>query len=152
MIYTVRTTAGREGMVIDMATSKIRVQGLDVKSIFRPAEIKGYVFFEGNIEAIHKAVQGIMHTKGIIQTPIKFEEIRHFIEQKGSKVKIDMGDTVEIVGGPFKDEKGKVTRIDKVKDEVTVELLEAAIPIPVTISTEFVKIIKKAAVVGEAEE
>jgi transcriptional antiterminator NusG len=144
MIYTIRTTTGREDMIIDIVTSKIKAQGLSIKSIFHPAEIKGYVFLEGNIEDIHRAIQGMMHTKGVIETPIKFDEIRHFIEQTGVKIKIDMGDIVEIIGGPFKNENGKVTRIDKVKDEVTVELLEAAIPIPVTIATEFVKITKKA--------
>jgi ribosomal protein L24 len=62
---------------------------------------------------------------------------------KKDRIKIDKGDIVEIIGGPFKGEKGRIERIDKVKDEVTIELLEASIPIPVTISTEFVKIVKK---------
>ena len=53
-------------------------------------------------------------------------------------------DVVEIIGGPFKGEKGKIQRIDSVKDEVTVELLEASIPIPVTISTELVRLIRTA--------
>ena len=34
--------------------------------------------------------------------------------------------------------------MDKVKNEVTIELLEASIPIPVTIPTEFVKVVKRA--------
>ena len=53
-------------------------------------------------------------------------------------------DIVEIIGGPFKGEKGRVVRYDKVKREITIELLEVAVPIPVTVSVEFVKLLEKA--------
>ena len=39
---------------------------------------------------------------------------------------------------------GKVTRVDEAKHEVTIELIEAAIPIPITVSIESVKIIEQA--------
>jgi transcriptional antiterminator NusG len=50
---------------------------------------------------------------------------------------------VEVIGGPFKGERGKVIRYDKLKRELTVEFIEVAVPIPVTISVEFVKLLKK---------
>jgi len=81
---------------------------------------------------------------GIINKPIPLGEIQHFLESKRARIKIDDGDIMEIIGGPFKGEKGRVIRVNKIKDEVTAELLEASIPIPVTIATEFVKIVKKA--------
>ncbi len=143
MIYAIRTTSGREDIVIDIMTSNVRAQSLPVKAIFHPAEIKGYVFAEGGSGAIHKAVQGLMHVRGIIDKPIELEEIKHFLELKKDRIKVDEGNVVEIIGGPFRGEKGKITRVDAVKDEVTIELLEASIPIPVTIATEFIKIIKR---------
>ncbi|MBL7206011.1 MAG: transcription elongation factor Spt5 [Candidatus Aenigmarchaeota archaeon] len=143
MIYTLRTTSGREDIVIDLLTTKIKSQGLGVNAIFHPAEIKGYIFIEGDLNSIHKSIQGLMHSKGLIEKPVKLADLQHFLQRKTSKIKIGVGDTVEIIGGPFKGEKGKITRIDKVKDEVTAELLEATIPIPVTIATEFVKVIKR---------
>ena len=85
-----------------------------------------------------------MHIRGVMEKPIGIDEIKHFLETKKAIIKINEGDVVEIIGGPFKGEKGKIQRIDKVKDEVTIELLEASIPIPVTISTEFIKVIKLA--------
>ncbi len=88
-------------------------------------------------------MHGVMHIKGLIEKPVALEEIQHFFETKKAKVVVNDGDIVEIIGGPFKGEKGKIQRIDKVKDEVTVELLEASIPIPVTISVELVKLIKR---------
>lgn len=143
MIYAVRTTSGREDIVIDLLTTKIRARAPDIKAIVHPGEIKGYVFVEGGLGSVQKVLQGVMHVRGVIETPIRMEEIQHFLEHKKSVIKIEEGNVVEIIGGPFKGEKGKITRIDKVKDEVTIELLDATIPIPVTIAAELVKIIKK---------
>lgn len=151
-IYTIRTTSGREDIVIDLLMKKLEHADIDIKSIFHPAEIKGYVFVEATPGNVHKLLQGIMHIRGMIEKPVRFEEIQHFLDSKKTRITISMGDVVEIIGGPFKGEKGRITRIDKVKEEVTIELLEASIPIPVTVSTEFVKIIKKAPKEEDKEE
>ena len=143
MIYTVRTTSGREHIVIDMVYNRVRAEKLNVKSITHPGELKGYIFIEGPEGEVRKALHGVMHIKGLIEKPVALEEIQHFFETKKAKIVVNDGDIVEIIGGPFKGEKGKIQRIDKVKDEVTVELLEASIPIPVTISIELVKLIKR---------
>jgi len=142
-IYTVRTTSGREDIVIDFLIKKLENTEIDVKSVFHPAEIKGYIFLEASPGNVQKAIQGLMHIRGMIEKPIKLEEIQHFLDSKKTRISISMGDVVEIIGGPFKGERGKIKRIDKVKEEVTIVLLEASIPIPVTVSVEFVKIIKK---------
>jgi transcriptional antiterminator NusG len=151
MIYTIRTTSGREDIVIDILTMRLKSEGYNIKAIFHPAEIKGYVFVEGSSGDIHKAIHGMMHVRGVIEKPVKLSEIQQFLEVKKDRIKIDTGDIVEIIGGPFKGERGKIQRIDKVKDEATIELLEASIPIPVTISTEFVKVVKKQKKEGEEE-
>jgi transcriptional antiterminator NusG len=144
MIYTLRTTSGREDIVMDMINSRVKAEKLDVKAVIHPAELKGYIFIEGGTAAIHKALRGVMHTKGLIETPVKMSDIKHFMETKTSEIKVGEDDVVEIVGGPFKGERGKIKRIDKTKNEVTIELLEASIPIPVTIAMEFIKVVKKA--------
>lgn len=151
MIYTIRTTSGREDIVIDILTMRLKSEGYNIKAIFHPAEIKGYVFVEGSSGDIYKAIHGMMHVRGVIEKPVKLSDIQHFLEFKKDRIKVDIGDIVEIIGGPFKGERGKIQRIDKVKDEATIELLEASIPIPVTISTEFVKVVKKQKKEGEEE-
>jgi len=143
MIYAVRVTSGRENIVVELINSSIVKKKLNIKSISYPAEIKGYIFIEGELEEITKALQGVMHIKGIIQKPISINEIEHFFKKKESTITFNIGDIVEIIGGPFKGEKGKIERIDQIKKEVTVELLEASIPIPVTISVELVKLVKR---------
>jgi transcriptional antiterminator NusG len=143
-IYAIRTTSGREDMVIDIMASKIKSSGLDVKSVFHPAEIKGYVFAEGTSGAVHKSVQGLMHIRGLIDKPVPLDDIKHFLEtERKDRIRPEESNIVEIIGGPFKGEKGRITRVDSVKDEVTIELLDASIPIPVTIATEFIKILKR---------
>lgn len=147
VIYTIKTTNGREETVVDMMSLNIKNNGLNVKSVMHPAELKGYVFVEGNVGDIHKALQGLLHVKALKEFPIKLSDIEKFMEVK--KVAVDIGDEVEITGGAFKGDKGIITRLDKTKDEITIDLREGAIPIPMTISTEFVKIIRKGAVKPE---
>ena len=56
---------------------------------------------------------------------------------------IEIGDIVEMIADTFKNEKGKVTRIDKKKGEVVVSLLGAAVPIPVTVKMDNVRVIRR---------
>ena len=86
----------------------------------------------------------IPHIRGLIKKPVDFNQIRRFLQPKTVEIELAMGDIVEVIGGPFKGEKGKVTRYDKIKREVTIELLEVTVPIPVTVSVEFIKLLEKA--------
>lgn len=143
-IYTIKTTSGREDIVAELIGAKAKAMGTDIKALFHPSELKGYIFTEGSVKDIHRAAQGMMHVRGIIETPAEMKDLEHFVASRSAAaIKLDETDIVEIVGGPFKGEKGRIQRIDKAKAEVTVELLDAAVPIPVTIATEFVKLIKK---------
>lgn len=143
MLYTVKTVVGREDIVLDSIVSKVKIEGLGVKALVHPEEIKGYIFIEGDLREVEKAVQMIPHVRGLIKTPIEIKEIRRFLQPRKVEIELDIGDIVEVVGGPFKGEKGKVTRYDKTKREATIELLEITVPIPITISAEFVKILEK---------
>jgi transcriptional antiterminator NusG len=143
MIYTVKTVVGRENIVLDTIATKAKVEHLNIQTILHPEEIKGYVFVEGDIKDVEKAVQMVPHIRGLIKKPVEMSQIQRFLEPKTVEIELTNGDTVEIIGGPFKGEKGRVTRYDKTKREVTIELLEVTVPIPVTVSVEFVKILEK---------
>jgi len=65
------------------------------------------------------------------------------LEQVKKESNIKKNDIAEIISGPFKREKCKITRIDKTKEEVVVELLEAAVPIPITVKMDSVKVIRR---------
>lgn len=144
MILTIRTTVGRENAVIATLINKIKVGNLEIKSIFHPSELKGYIFVEGDEAAIDQVIKAVPHVKGVIRKQVPMTEIKRFLEVKKVEIKINRGDIVEIIGGPFKNEKGKVTRVDEAKEEVTMELLEAAIPIPITVPIESVRLVQSA--------
>ena len=143
MMLTIRTTTGRENAVIDSITNRTKNSNLKVKSLFHPEDLRGYVFIEGESEEIEAAIKGIPHIRGLIGKEVKMSDIERFLVPEKSEIKLEVGDTIEIVGSPFKGEKAKITRVDETKGELTVEFLEAAIPIPVTISMNSVRLEKK---------
>jgi len=143
MIFTVKTVVGRENVVLDAIASKVRSENLGVQALVHPEEIKGYVFIEGSVEDVEKAVKAVPHSRGLIKKPVELSQIERFLQPRKVEVDLNVGDIIEIIGGPFKGEKGKVTRCDKVKREITVEPTESPTPIPITISVEFVKVLQK---------
>lgn len=143
MIYTIKTVVGRENIVLDSIASKASSQGLEIQALVHPEEIKGYVFIEGNMQDIEKAVQAVPHIRGLMKAPIDLKDIQRFLQPKIMEIELDKGDMVEVIGGPFKGEKGKVVRYDKTKRECTIELIEVTVPIPITVSVEFIKLIRK---------
>lgn len=143
MIYTVKTVIGRENVVADAIAAKCKAEGLAIQAVVHPEEIKGYVFVEGDLKDIEKVVKEVPHARGMIKTPVDLKKIQNFLQPRKVEIELNIGDLVEVIGGPFKATKGKVVRYDKVKREITIEPLEVAVPIPITISVEFVKILEK---------
>jgi len=143
MIYAVKTVVGRENIVLDSIAAKAKSENLNIQALVHPEEIKGYIFVEGDLKDIQQAISMMPHIHGLIKKPIELKEIQRFLQPKKVEIELNVGDVVEVIGGPFKGEKGKVTRYDKTKREVTIELLEITVPIPVTVSAEFVKVLKK---------
>ena len=143
MIATIRTTTGRENIVIESITSKVKGHAIPIKSVFHPEDLRGYIFIEGEVNDIEAGIKGIPHVRGLINKDVPMEQLERFLIVAKQEIKLEIGDVVEIIGGPFKGEKGKITRVDETKNEITVEFLEAAIPIPVTISVNTVRMHEK---------
>jgi len=144
VIYAVKTIIGRENVVLEAMAGKIKARGLEIKAMVRPEEIKGYVFIEGELRDVENLIKEIPHARGLLKKPVPISDIKKFLEPKKVEIKINEGDIVEVIGGPFKGEKGKVTRFDALKSEVTMELIEVTVPIPITVNAGLVKVIKKA--------
>ena len=77
--------------------------------------------------------------------------MEHLLEQVKVEANILKDDIAEIISGPFKREKCKVTRVDRAKEEVVVELLEAAVPIPITLKFDAIKVIRREGEKGSDE-
>jgi len=142
-LYVVRTAIGRESQVMDfLASNAKKVEG--VYSLLFPHGMTGYILVEAmSVDIVKQIAYGVPYVRGVLRTPTSYEEIEHLIEFKPESIDIHKGDVVSIIAGPFKGEKAKVTRIDLQKAQVVLELLEAAVPIPITIGLDSVKVIGK---------
>lgn len=143
-ILGLRTTANREDQVMDFVSSKLLKEKHEVYSVIRAHGMRGYIFIEATSR--HDAEQliaRIPYARGILPQEIDYDEIDHMLEQVKVERNIHKSDIVEIVSGPFKREQAKVMRVDKTKDEVVVELLQAAVPIPITVKMDSVKVIRR---------
>lgn len=151
-IYALRTTANREDQVLDFITSNVNKKGMPVFAIIRPHGMRGYIFIEAASHSdAEQAAFNVPYARGILPNEIQYKEIEHMLEQVKQVINIEKGDIVELISGPFKREKAKITRIDKTKEEVVVELLEAAVPIPITVKLDVVKVIRRETVAAETE-
>lgn len=150
MIYTVRVTTGQEKIVAQMLEKKAKAEKLNVYSIAYIENIKGYIFievFDKNVLA--KLLQKVKHVKGFLPEPVKIEEIEKLLAlSKQPIMTLEIGDIVEVTSGPFRGENAKVVKIDDTKDEITVELIEVAVPIPITVKSKMLKLQQKS---GEVE-
>src|SRR3989339_1509970 len=143
MIITVRTTVGRENVVVEALTIKIARNKIPIKALFLTDDLRGYLFIEGEPDDVDALIKNVQHIRGIVANNVSLDELEKFLVPEKQEIHLEIGDVVEIIGSPFKGEKAKITRVDEVKSEITVELLEVAIPIPVTIPMVSVRLHKK---------
>lgn len=144
-IFGIRTAANREDQVVDYLVSKLsKGTKLEFYAVIRPHGMRGYIFVEaGSKEDAEAVLQGVPYARGVLPQEIPYPEIEHMLEQVKVEMNIRKNDIVEVISGPFKRENAKVIRINKQKEEIVVELLEAAVPIPITVKMDVVKVIRR---------
>ena len=143
-IFGLRTTANREEQVLEFVASNAARKGLPVYSVIAPHGMRGYIFVEAADSAsAEQAAYGVPYSKGILPKEVDYKEIEHMLEQVKRDINIQKNDIAEIISGAFKRDKCKITRVDKVKGEVVVELLESPVPIPITLPIDAVKVIRR---------
>jgi len=144
-IFILRTTANREEQVMDFVTSNATKKGMNVYSIIKPHGMRGYIFVEAESRAeAEQAAFNVPYARGILPKKVDYKEIEHMLEEsKKVEMNIKKNDIVEVISGPFKRENAKVTRIDRTKEDVVIELLEAAVPIPITVKMDTVKVVRR---------
>ena len=144
-VFAVRTTAGQEKNVANLISIRIESAKLPVKAILVPEMLKGYIFIESEgPHSVEEAIAGIKHVRSRVPGIVSFSEVERYIVVKPVIEELDVNDTVEIVSGPFKGMRAKITRIDKTKSEVILELLEASFTLPITVHADYVKVVEKA--------
>ncbi len=143
-IFVVKTTANQERTVANLIEKAAKKEHLGVYAVLAPDELKGYVLIEAaSPEAVDDVIQNVPHARTMVKGQSSFDEILHFLTPKLTVTGITEGSIVELISGPFKGEKARVKRIDSTHEEITVELFEAMVPIPVTVRGDNVRILKR---------
>ncbi|MEK6928639.1 MAG: transcription elongation factor Spt5 [Nanoarchaeota archaeon] len=144
MIFIIKVTTNKEDKALEMISRRVEKKSLNVFSLVRPHGLKGYIILESaDRESAEEAAFNLPYIKGIIGKTVSYDEIKNMLEPKIEDFKIEIGDIVEMITEPFKNEKAKVTRIDKQKGEVVVSLLGASVPIPLTVKMDNIKVIRR---------
>ncbi|TET30805.1 MAG: transcription elongation factor Spt5 [Candidatus Heimdallarchaeota archaeon] len=150
-IWTLRATIGQEKAIAKHIREKIKNKKIGVWSLLIPEALRGYIFIESNtIESIDQAIIGIPHVRSRVVGEVEITELESFLVPKPTIEGLHVNDIIEIISGPFKGSRAKINRIDVGREEVTVELLDSQIPIPIKLHSDFCKVIESAA--GEEPE
>jgi len=143
-IMILKTQMDQEKAVVDSLASKADIGEKDIYAILSPSTLRGYVFVEGmNTDRMRDKPRDIKKARNFLDDVTSFEEIDKYLTPLSTVVGIVEGDLVELINGPFKGEKARVHQIDEAKEEITVELIEAMVPIPVTVKGDSVRVIEK---------
>jgi len=146
-IFAIKTTSKQERTVADNIKKAIDEGKTDilVYSIVVPDELQGYVLLETpeKLNRIEQLREMIPHARAVVRGETTLAEVGHFLIPKPVVSGIDEGTIVELIAGPFKGEKAVVKRVDTQKEEITVELYESVVPIPITVRGDNVRVVDK---------
>jgi transcription elongation factor SPT5 len=146
-IFAIKTTSKQERTVADNILKAIETRATDIRvsSIIVPNELQGYVLIETPEQRnrIEQLVELIAHARAVAKGETTLAEVGHFLVPKPVVAGIDEGTIVELIAGPFKGEKAVVKRVDSAKEEITVELYESVVPIPITVRGDNVRVVEK---------
>lgn len=143
-IYAVRVTARQETNIALLMETKAKAQNLNVYSILVPPGIKGYIMVEApGIHVIQELIRDMKHVKGQVSGIVKYDEVERMLKPTPIIEGISEGEIVEVVAGPFRGMRAQVVRIDKQRNEVVLNILEAAYPLQVTVPADYVRPVKQ---------
>lgn len=144
MIFVVKVTSNKEEQAIDLIERNAKKRGINIYSISAPFGLKGYILLETNTkENAEMAIRRVPYVRGMLKNVLDIKGVESLLKPPSEVVKIEEGDIVEIIGETFKNEKAKVKRINRQKNEAVVELLQVAVPMPIFVKLDNLKVIKK---------
>ena len=146
MVYfIVRVTSSQERITADILQNKIEKGTIPVYSVIISEGMRGYLILEAQDEnAARELILDEPHVKGILSKPLGEEDLNRMLEVKKVVQEISINDIIEFMSGPFKGYKARVIKVEPAKEEMTVELMDVAVPIPVTTKANIARIIQKA--------
>ncbi|HEV8406128.1 MAG TPA: transcription elongation factor Spt5 [Nitrososphaera sp.] len=138
--FAIRTTGGQERVVAGQIQVRVKAKKIGIRSVMVLDSFKGYIIVEApDSNVAYEALASIRHVRGQIRGDLPFKDIEGYLVKKPAVSELSVDDTVEVIAGPFKSMKAKITRVDYEKQEATVVLLDSPYQIPVTVDANYLK-------------
>lgn len=88
---------------------------------------------------IYEAIRGLKHVKGKVSGTLRWEDLESMVKPKPLIDLIQIGEEVEVVAGPFRGMKAKITAVDRARNEVSLNILEANYPLTITVPVDYIR-------------
>jgi len=125
-----------------MAELKANKEGSGVNAILISDMMRGYCFIEGasqiQVEKMASEIK-ILSNRAIQNKAVPIEDLEDQLNPVSAIKNLEEGDMVEIIDGPFKGQKAKVKRLEEGNEEVTLELLDSTMALPVRLHADYCK-------------
>ena len=138
-IWSIRVKNGREKEAALLLKNKIEHHKLSVKSILVVDTIRGYIFAEGEKPAVEMAVKEIPQFAGRVIGKVPLEQLEQHLAPRPTIQEVNVGDIVEIISGPFKGSRAKISQMTMTREELTLDLLDSRISIPLVMHADSVR-------------
>jgi transcriptional antiterminator NusG len=93
---------------------------------------------------VDELIRGVRYARQRVDGVVTQTEVEHYLETKPAIEGLAEGTLVDVVAGPFRGMQARVIRVDTSKEEVTIEILEAAFSLPITVHADYVREVKGA--------
>ncbi len=152
MYFVVKVTSGQERIAASMLQNKASKTDLPIYSIIVVEGVRGYIIVEAEDElSCRSFISKERNVRGMLSKSLSAEDVEKLIKISTAVQEIEKDDTIEFTSGPFKGYKARVLKVDDTKNDITVELMDVVVPIPITTKMSTAKIIQKAKGAESAE-
>ena len=139
-IYAIKVSGGQEANVARLIAIRAQTRNLNVFSVITTPKMKGYILVEAdNAATASEAVYGIKNVKSMVPGVLAPSDIEQLVARRAETVKLEPGDLVEVISGPFKGMRAKVVRFSGEKQEATINLVNVPYQLQVTVSADYLK-------------
>jgi len=140
LFFGVKTTKGQEINVALMIENRARTKGIELYSIVAPTRPGGFLILETpKPAAVELLTRDIRHVRGRIKGMMGLEDVKSLVKPRVTAELLEPGMEVEVIAGPLRGSRGQVLQVNKAKNEVVLQVYEAAYPLKVTVPGEHVK-------------
>lgn len=134
-----RVRNGKEKDAALAFKEKSEFKNRNVSAVLVIENVMGYIFVEGIKYDIEQTCSDVSQFRAKILGKTSLEDLNRHLEPKPTIQGIKVGDIVEIISGPFKGSRAKIVQIKASSEEITVELLDSRITIPIVIHADYVR-------------